>query len=57
MYTAPILKQQYDFARCLAEERSAFSEDTQRLLGFTSQVPLSDREWRSSRAAKLGVEL
>ncbi|WP_431323474.1 phytanoyl-CoA dioxygenase family protein [Rhizobium sp. YTU87027] len=57
MYTVPILKQQYDFARFLADERLTFPEHTQRLLGFTSQVPLSDREWRESRAAKLGVAL
>ena len=55
MYTVPILKQQYDFARSLADERSAFSESVLRLLGFASQMPANDREWRASRAAKLGV--
>jgi len=55
MYTVPILKQQYDFAKALASERSALSEGTLRLLGFTSEVPLNDREWRAARAAKLGI--
>lgn len=56
MYTVPILKQQYDFPRALTEERSNFSEEIQRLLGFTSQVPLNDQEWRAARAFKLGVD-
>ncbi|PDS33805.1 phytanoyl-CoA dioxygenase family protein [Rhizobium anhuiense] len=55
MYTVPIVKQQYDFAKALASERSALSEGTLRLLGFTSEVPLNDREWRAARAAKLGI--
>jgi len=55
MYTVPILKQQYDFSRALAGERSAFSESELRLLGFTSEVPLNDREWRTSRAARLSI--
>lgn len=53
LYTTPILKQQYDFPRALAALRDAIDPNLQRLLGFTSQVPLDDVEWRRTRAARL----
>lgn len=57
MYTVPILKQQYDFPRALVADKDGFDADTRRLLGFTSQVPLNDRDWREARADKLTRKL
>lgn len=54
LYTVPILKQQYDFPRALGE-RPELDSALARLLGYTSQVPLDDRAWRSARAARLNA--
>jgi ectoine hydroxylase-related dioxygenase (phytanoyl-CoA dioxygenase family) len=51
VYTAPIIKQQYDFPRAL-QGRIAPTHPAAELLGFTSQVPLDDRAWRQLRAQK-----
>jgi ectoine hydroxylase-related dioxygenase (phytanoyl-CoA dioxygenase family) len=51
LYTAPILKQQYDFPRALGDRPDLDSGLTQ-LLGYTSQVPLDDRDWRRGRARR-----
>ncbi len=51
LYTAPILKQQYDFPRALGEMPN-MQPDIARLLGYTSQVPIDDRAWRQARAAR-----
>lgn len=51
LYTTPILKQQYDFPRALGA-RPDIDAATAQLLGYTSQVPLDDRVWRSNRAAR-----
>ena len=51
LYTAPIIKQQYDLPRALGE-RPELSPELQRLLGYTSQVPLDDRSWRRARALR-----
>jgi ectoine hydroxylase-related dioxygenase (phytanoyl-CoA dioxygenase family) len=51
-YTVPILKQQYDFPRAMtAAGRGAdyFTPEVSRLLGFSSQVAMDDRSWRSAR--------
>lgn len=52
LYTAPILKQQYDFPRALGD-RADLAPELAQLLGYTSQVPLDDRAWRKARAARL----
>jgi ectoine hydroxylase-related dioxygenase (phytanoyl-CoA dioxygenase family) len=52
LYTTPILKQQYDFPRALAEQTN-IDPDIARLLGYTSQVPINVRAWRDARAAKI----
>ena len=54
VYTAPILKQQYDFPRALAG-RTDLPPEVQQLLGFTSQVPSDDRAWRKARAHRLAA--
>ena len=51
VYTAPILKQQYDFARAL-KDRQGLTAETAQLLGFTSQVPLDDKAWRQARTQR-----
>lgn len=47
-YQIPLLKQFYDFPKALSGK---FSDDLflSQLLGYTSQVPLDDVEWRNSR--------
>ena len=56
LYTTPILKQQYDFPRALGD-RPDFDPATERLLGYTSQVPIDVRAWRNARAARnLGIK-
>ena len=47
-YQIPLLKQFYDFPKAL---KGKFSEDQflAQLLGYTSQVPLDDIEWRKGR--------
>jgi hypothetical protein len=52
LYTIPLLKQQYDFPRALGE-RSDLEATNAQLLGYTSQVPIDDRAWRESRAARI----
>jgi ectoine hydroxylase-related dioxygenase (phytanoyl-CoA dioxygenase family) len=47
-FQIPLLKQFYDFPRAL---NGKFSEDIflKQLLGYTSQVPLDDVQWRKNR--------
>jgi len=52
VYTAPIIKQQYDFPRALAGKEQ-LAPDMAQLLGFTSQVATDDRAWRKARAERL----
>lgn len=51
-YQIPLLKQFYDFPKAL---HGKFSEDKflAQLLGYTSQVPLDDVEWRKKRLERL----
>ena len=51
LYTKPILKQQYDFPKALGNKEN-LDEFTSQLLGYTSQVPIDDKEWRNSRKNK-----
>ena len=53
VYTTPIIKQQYDFPRALAHMQDVIDPQLQRLLGFTSQVPIDDKAWRYARSARL----
>ena len=50
-YQIPLLKQFYDFPKAL---KGKFSDDKflAQLLGYTSQVPLDDVEWRKRRIIK-----
>jgi len=57
LYTIPILKQQYDFARSLASRGPMLSPEVIQILGFTSQVPLDDKAWRLERLARLGIKV
>jgi len=52
VFSAPILKQQYDFPALL---KGKYRDDPllNRLLGYDSQVPISVVEWRKHRHAKL----
>ena len=52
LYTIPIMKQQYDFPRALGAVAD-MPPAVARLLGYTSQVPLDDRQWRQARQARL----
>lgn len=55
IYTVPILKQQYDFPRALiaaGRYDNSFNPEVSRLLGFSSQVAMDDRAWRSARAKR-----
>ncbi|QJW84077.1 phytanoyl-CoA dioxygenase family protein [Ramlibacter terrae] len=54
VYSTPILKQNYDFPRALGA-RADLSPALERLLGYSSQVPVDERAWRDQRAARLGV--
>jgi ectoine hydroxylase-related dioxygenase (phytanoyl-CoA dioxygenase family) len=56
LYTAPILKQQYDFPRGLGETFCGDST-TMRVLGFTSQVPCTAAQWRRERARKFDIKI
>lgn len=51
-YQIPLLKQFYDFPKSL---NGKFSDDPflKQLLGYTSQTPLDDVEWRENRLARL----
>lgn len=53
LYTTPIIKQQYDFPRAL---NGKWADDPRLayLLGYGSQVPLDDQDWRNRRLGKLG---
>jgi hypothetical protein len=53
LFTRPIIKQQYDFAVALAQHRSSFDMDVERLLGFTSRVAVDDKSWREARTSRL----
>ena len=52
VFSAPIIKQQYDFPAML---KGKYSDDPRlnRLLGYDSQVPASVVEWRKNRHARL----
>lgn len=52
LYTTPILKQQYDFPRALGDDAN-LDPAIARLLGYSSQVPIDVRAWRTARAARL----
>jgi len=54
LYTTPILKQQYDFPRALGDDAN-FDPAIARLLGYSSQVPIDVRAWRTARAARLSA--
>ena len=54
VYSTPIMKQNYDFPRALGE-RPGLDPALERLLGYSSQVPVDERTWREQRATKLGV--
>lgn len=51
LYTVPILKQQYDFPKALGDQLELSSFQKQ-FLGYTSQVPVDDKEWRRNRLKK-----
>ena len=51
LYTVPILKQQYDFPKALGDQLELNSFQKQ-FLGYTSQVPADDRQWRENRLLK-----
>jgi len=53
MYTIPIMKQQYDFPRAIGEGTN-LDPFLQQLLGFTSKVPVDDKQWRQNRADRNG---
>jgi ectoine hydroxylase-related dioxygenase (phytanoyl-CoA dioxygenase family) len=55
LYTAPIIKQQYDFPRALGQHPDMTPAMAQ-LLGYTAQVPLNVVEWRRARAARKSGE-
>lgn len=54
VYSTAIIKQNYDFPRALGL-RNDLDPMVERLLGYTSQVPLNERVWREQRAAKMGI--
>ncbi len=51
LYTIPIMKQQYDFPKALSSDLT-LEPHIARLLGYTSQVPLNNNEWRELRLAR-----
>jgi hypothetical protein len=53
VYTAPILKQQYDFSKYFADQRDHLPSLIKRLFGFSSKVAVHDREWRSERLKRI----
>lgn len=53
LYTVPVFRQQYDFPRALGTSQPMNPALT-RLLGFESQTPLDDVQWREARRARLG---
>lgn len=55
LFTVPILKQQYDFPRALAD-RAYKDPELLKILGFTSQVPLDAAEWRRQRQQRRDAE-
>jgi ectoine hydroxylase-related dioxygenase (phytanoyl-CoA dioxygenase family) len=52
LYTIPIIKQQYDFPRALANKQE-FDPAVTQLLGFNSQTPVDDKAWRRSRYTRM----
>jgi ectoine hydroxylase-related dioxygenase (phytanoyl-CoA dioxygenase family) len=50
VYTIPIMKQNYDFPRALGPRR--LEAAMERLLGYTSQVPLNEKVWREGRVGR-----
>lgn len=52
LYTIPIIKQQYDFPRALANKEELDPAVAQ-LLGFNSQTPVDDKAWRRSRYTRM----
>jgi ectoine hydroxylase-related dioxygenase (phytanoyl-CoA dioxygenase family) len=54
LYTAPILKQQYDFARALGDDFDA-EPALRQLLGYTSAVPIDALRWRMDRQRRLSA--
>lgn len=53
LYTVPIMKQQYDFPRALAD-RSFDDTEVLKILGYTSQTPLDVSAWRQERLRRKG---
>ena len=53
LYTVPIMKQQYDFPRALAD-RVYGDPEILKILGYTSQVPLDVVAWRNERLSRKG---
>jgi len=56
MYTIPLLKQQYDLPRALGGNYS-FDREILQLLGYSSQVPLNEIEWRKNRENKILTQI
>ncbi len=52
LYTIPIIKQQYDFPRALAN-KDDLDPSVAQLLGFTCQTPMNDRAWRQNRLNRM----
>ena len=53
LYTVPIIKQQYDFPRALQSMKGKLDPALERLLGFSSIVPIDDQACRIARANRL----
>jgi len=53
LYTTPMIKQQYDFSKAFHDKKSELSPFLERLLGFSSQVCLDDKDWRRARSRRL----
>lgn len=51
LYSIPIIKQQYDFPRALTDKQN-LTPFLYQLLGYTSQVPLDDKDLRETRFKK-----
>lgn len=56
LFTTPMIKQQYDFSRALSNQQNHLNSFQERLLGFSSQVYVNDKEWRNARKRKLSRE-
>lgn len=53
LYTAPIIKQFYDFPKALEARGLNMDPAIARLLGFSSRVPLDDKAWRKARLQRM----